>query len=116
MTSKQRAYLKGLAMTMEPILQVGKSSITPEHTAAVAEALEARELIKINVLQNCLDDPREIAEVLAERTNSQVVQVIGKKIVLYKEGKKEKRKFSFRNNPQERTAGTGAYRCSSGAF
>ena len=113
MTSKQRAYLKGLAMTMEPILQVGKSSITPEHTAAVAEALEARELIKINVLQNCLDDPREIAEVLAERTNSQVVQVIGKKIVLYKEGKK---KFSFRNNPQERTAGTGAYRCSSGAF
>ena len=54
MTSKQRAYLKGLAMTMEPILQVGKSSITPEHTAAVAEALEARELIKINVLQNCL--------------------------------------------------------------
>ena len=54
MTSKQRAYLKGLAMTMEPILQVGKSSITPEHTAAVAEAsLRTRELIKINVLQNC---------------------------------------------------------------
>ena len=92
MTSKQRAYLKGLAMTMEPILQVGKSSITPEHTAAVAEA---RELIKINVLQNCLDDPREIAEVLAERTNSQVVQVIGKKIVLYKEGKKEKKKIQL---------------------
>ena len=95
MTSKQRAYLKGLAMTMEQILQVGKSSITPEHTAAVAEALEARELIKINVLQNCLDDPREIAEVLAERTNSQVVQVIGKKIVLYKEGKKEKKKIQL---------------------
>ena len=94
MTSKQRAYLKGLT-TMEPILQVGKSSITPEHTAAVAEALEARELIKINVLQNCLDDPREIAEVLAERTNSQVVQVIGKKIVLYKEGKKEKKKIQL---------------------
>ena len=86
MTSKQRAYLKGLVMTMEPILQVGKSSITPE---------QARELIKINVLQNCLDDPREIAEVLAERTNSQVVQVIGKKIVLYKEGKKEKKKIQL---------------------
>ena len=95
MTSKQRAYLKGLAMTMEPILQGGKSIITPEHTAAVAEALEARELIKINVLQNCLDDPREIAEVLAERTNSQVVQVIGKKIVLYKEGKKENKKIQL---------------------
>lgn len=47
MTSKQRAYLKGLAMTMEPIFQIGKSSLTPENTAAVAEALEARELIKI---------------------------------------------------------------------
>ena len=91
MTSKQRAYLKGLAMTMEPIFQIGKSSLTPENTAAVSEALEARELIKISVLQNCMDDPREIAEVLAERTHSQVVQVIGKKIVLYKEGKEKKK-------------------------
>ena len=56
-------------------------------TDGIRQALEARELIKINVLQNCLDDPREIAEVLAERTNSQVVQVIGKKIVLYKPDK-----------------------------
>ena len=95
MTSKQRAYLKGLAMTMEPIFQIGKSSLTPENTAAVAEALEARELIKISVLQNCMDDPREIAEVLAERTHSQVVQVIGKKIVLYKEGKDKKKKISL---------------------
>ena len=78
-------------MTMEPILQVGKSSITPEHTAAVAEALEARELIKINVLQNCADDPNEMAQILAERTRSQVVQVIGKKIELYKESKDNKR-------------------------
>lgn len=93
MTSKQRAYLKGLAMTIEPILQIGKSSLTPENTSSVSEALAARELIKINVLQNCTDDPRAIAEVLAERTNSQVVQVIGKKIVLYREGKKEKKKI-----------------------
>ena len=93
MTSKQRAYLKSLAMTMDPILQIGKASLTPENTASVAEALEARELIKINVLQNCMDDPKEIAQVLAERTKSQVVQVIGKKIVLYKEGKKEKKKI-----------------------
>ena len=95
MTSKQRAYLKGLAMTMEPILQVGKSSITPEHTAAVAEALEARELIKLHVLKNCVADAGSIAQVLAERTHSQVVQVIGKKIVLYKEGKKEKKKIQL---------------------
>ncbi|MGN0406175.1 MAG: ribosome assembly RNA-binding protein YhbY [Bariatricus sp.] len=93
MTSKQRAYLKSLAMTMDPILQIGKSSVTPEVTASVAEALEARELIKIHVLQNCADDARQLAEILAERTHSQVVQVIGKKIVLYKEGKDEKKKI-----------------------
>ena len=93
MTSKQRAYLKGRAMTMDPILQPGKGGLTPENTAAVEEALAARELIKISVLQNCLEDPREMAQVLAERTRSQVVQVIGKKIVLYREGKKDKKKI-----------------------
>ena len=94
MTSKQRSYLKGLAMTMDPIFQIGKSSVTPELTAAIAEALEARELIKITVLKNCLDDGRSIAEVLAERTRSEVVQVIGKKIVLYKPAQDEaKRKI-----------------------
>ena len=80
-------------MTMDPILQIGKSRVTPEVTASVAEALEARELIKIHVLQNCADDVRQLAEILAERTHSQVVQVIGKKIVLYKEGKDEKKKI-----------------------
>jgi len=93
MTSKQRAYLKSLAMTMDPIFQVGKSSVTPELIAAIGEALAARELIKLSVLQNCADDPRQIAEMIAERTQSQVVQVIGKKIVLYKEGKDEKKKI-----------------------
>ena len=95
MTSKQRSYLKGLAMTMDPIFQIGKSSVTPELTAAIAEALEARELIKITVLKNCLDDGRSIAEVLAERTRSEGgFRVIGKKIVLYKPAKDEaKRKI-----------------------
>ena len=92
MTSKQRAYLKGLAMTMDPIFQSGKSSLTPELTAAVAEALEARELIKLNILKNCVDDGNELVAVLAERTHAQVVQVIGKKIVLYKEAKDEKKR------------------------
>ena len=64
-------------MTMDPILQLGKGGLTPENTAAVDEALAARELIKISVLQNCLEDPRQLAEVLAERTRSQIVQVIG---------------------------------------
>ena len=95
MNSKQRAYLRSLAMTMEPIFQVGKSSITPEFTEAIAEALEARELIKISVLQNCMDDPKEIAQILGERTRSQVVQVVGKKITLYKEGKEGKKKIEL---------------------
>lgn len=93
MTSKQRSYLKSLAMNTEPILQIGKSSLTPEFTASVAQALEARELIKISVLQNCLDDPKEMAQMLSERTGSHVVQVIGRKIVLYKEGQKDRKKI-----------------------
>lgn len=95
MTTKQRAYLKSLAMTMDPIFQVGKNSMTPEFTKAIAEVLEARELIKISVLKNCADDPRELAQLLAERTRSQVVQVIGKKIVLYKEGKDKNKKIEL---------------------
>ena len=92
MTSKQRAYLKSLAMKTEPILQLGKGGVTPENTASVEEALAARELIKISILQNCMEDPRQMAETLAERTHSQVVQGIGRKIVLYREGKNEKKK------------------------
>lgn len=92
MTSKQRSYLKGVAMTTEPIFQIGKSGLTPEITEAVREALEARELIKISVLKNCLDDGQSIAQVLAERVQAEVVQIIGKKIVLYKQAKEEKKR------------------------
>lgn len=89
-TTKQRAYLKGLAMTIDPIFQIGKSSLTPEVTEAICEAIDKRELVKVSVLKNCLDDPREIAEMLAERTRSDVVQVIGKKIVLFKQAPDKK--------------------------
>ena len=95
MTTKQRAYLKSLAMTMDPIFQAGKNSLTPEFVKAVSEALEARELIKVSVLKNCADDPKELAGVLAERTRSQVVQVIGKKIVLYREGRDKNKKIQL---------------------
>ena len=95
MTTKQRAYLKSLAMTMDPIFQIGKNSMTPELTNAIGEALEARELIKVSVLKNCADDPKELAQMIAERTRSQVVQVIGKKIVLYKEGKEKNKKIEL---------------------
>lgn len=90
-TSKQRAYLKSLASTIDPIFQIGKGGLTPEVTEAVSEAFNKRELIKIAVLKNCFDDPGEIAHMLADRTHSQVVQVIGKKIVLYKESKDHKK-------------------------
>ena len=95
MTTKQRAYLKSLAMTMDPIFQAGKNSLTPEFVKAVSEALEARELIKVSVLKNCADDPKELAAVLAERTRSQVVQVIGKKIGLYREGRDKNKKIQL---------------------
>ncbi|MFI3207712.1 MAG: ribosome assembly RNA-binding protein YhbY [Eubacteriales bacterium] len=95
MTTKQRAYLKGLAMTMDPIFQIGKSSMTPSLVSAIDEAITARELIKISVLQNCADDPNELAQIVAGRTRSQVVQVIGKKIVLYREGKDDKKKIEL---------------------
>ncbi len=91
MTSKQRAYLKGFAMNLDPVFQIGKSSVTPENIEAIAEVFNTRELVKIAVLKNCLDDPKEIANVVAERTRSQVVQVIGKKFVLYK---------PFKENPK----------------
>ena len=84
MTTKDRAYLKGLAQKIDPILSLGKASLTPEFVEATAEALKARELIKVNVLKNCIDDPGTLAVTLGERTRSEVVQVIGRKIVLYK--------------------------------
>lgn len=91
MTTKQRSYLKSLAMTIEPIYQIGKSALTPEMTEGISDALEARELIKISVLKNCTDDVRVMAQTLSERTHSEVVQVIGKKIVLYRESKDKKK-------------------------
>lgn len=88
LTSKQRSYLKSIAQKTESIFQIGKNGLTPEVTEAVSLALDARELVKISVLQNCLEDPKDMAGRLAERTKSVVVQVIGKKIVLYKPAKK----------------------------
>ncbi len=94
MTSKQRAYLKSISSTYESIFQVGKSSLTPEVCEAVDEALAARELIKISVLKNCADDPKDIAQMIAERTRSEIVHVIGRKIVLFRQNPKaEERKI-----------------------
>ncbi len=94
MTSKQRAYLKGLAMTMDPIAQIGKNSLTDEGLQGLEEPLEARELIKINVLKNCDDDVRMIAEAIADHLDGEVVQTIGRKIVIYRQARQQdKRKI-----------------------
>lgn len=89
--SKQRSYLMKLAAAEDPVFQIGKSGLTPEVVEAVSEALEARELIKIALLKNCFDDIRNLADALAGRTRSEVVTVIGRKIVLYRESKTKKR-------------------------
>lgn len=105
MTPKQRAYLKSLAMVMDPIFQIGKSTLTPEITEAISDALEARELIKINVLKNCMADVNELAQTLAERTRSEVVQVIGRKIVLYRELRKRRKSIYQSKRFQRRKLG-----------
>lgn len=91
LSSKQRSYLMKLAAGETAVFQIGKAGLTPEVTEAVSEALSARELVKIGVLKNCFDDLRGLAETLAARTRSQVVTVIGRKIILYRpsETKKE---------------------------
>lgn len=88
LNSKQRKYLSSMATKLQPIYNIGKSSLTPEIIKGIDEALEARELIKISVLKNCADDPKELATIISERTHSDVVRVIGKKIILYRAAKK----------------------------
>lgn len=88
LTSKQRAYLRSLASKLTPVVQIGKAGASPEVVASVDEALAARELIKANVLDNCFEDIRELSNVISERTHSDVVQVIGRKIVFYRAAKK----------------------------
>ena len=84
LSSKQRAFLLSAANSQKAVVQIGKDGLTPEVTASVDEALAARELIKINVQKSCLEDPRETAEVLSQRTHSAVVRTIGRKIILYR--------------------------------
>lgn len=89
LNSKQRAYLRGLSNKIDPIFQIGKGGVSPELIEALDEALEARELIKCTVLNNCMEDIKYIASAISERTKSDVVQVIGKKIVIYRQSKEK---------------------------
>ena len=89
LNSRQRAYLKGLAADLEPVFQIVKGAVTPEIVAAIAETFNTHELVKITVLKNCLEDVKEVAITVSERTRSDLVQVIGRKFVLYKPFKDE---------------------------
>lgn len=91
LTTKQRAYLRSLATHLETIMQVGKGGVGEALVKTVSDALEARELIKMRVLENSGATPRELAEELAAATNAAVVTVIGSKVVLYRESKERKK-------------------------
>ena len=93
LTSKQRAHLRSIASTYDTIMQVGKGGVTPNIVKTISDALEARELIKLRVLENSEYTPREAAEEIADATNSEVVTVIGTKFVLYRESEKHKKIF-----------------------
>lgn len=91
MTSKQRAFLRGLAQSLDTIFQVGKGGVGENMIKQVSDALEARELIKLRVLDNSDYSAKEAAEILSQETSSEVVQVIGTKFVLYRESKEKKK-------------------------
>ncbi len=90
LTGKQKSYLKGLAHTMQPIIQVGKNGVNDPLIKTVYDALEARELIKVSILQNCFEEPKAIAAEIASVIDAEIIQVIGKTIVFYKESSKKK--------------------------
>ena len=89
LTSAQRAYLRSLANRSETIFQIGKDGIGETLVRQVDEALEKRELIKISLLETCEHSPKEAAQMLCDETGAQSVQIIGRKIVLYREAEKE---------------------------
>ena len=90
-TSKQRAYLRSLSVNQPTIMQIGKGGITENLIKTVSDALEARELIKLSVLENCEYTVREAAEELAAATGADVVCVIGRKTILYRESVNHKK-------------------------
>ncbi|MCL2461093.1 MAG: ribosome assembly RNA-binding protein YhbY [Defluviitaleaceae bacterium] len=87
LTSKQRAFLRAMANNLAPAAQIGRQGVTPEAVRSLDEALEAREIVKVTVLNNCEEEPKAVAETLAGRTRAEVVQVIGNKVVVYRKSR-----------------------------
>ena len=94
--SKMRARIRSAAQSIDPVLSIGKNALTPEFTSSVEEYMEKHEIIKINVLKNCDEDLHELGNTIAERSNTELVQIIGRKIVLYKPAKEEKNRAFLR--------------------
>ena len=90
-TSKERAYLRGLANSIPAIMQIGKGGIGENLIKTVSDALEARELIKLTVLENSMESPKDMANDLAEATGADVVGVVGRKVILYRESVNSKK-------------------------
>ncbi|HEH1006667.1 ribosome assembly RNA-binding protein YhbY [Staphylococcus aureus] len=90
LTGKQKRYLRSLAHNIDPIFQIGKGGINENMIKQIDDTLENRGLIKVHVLQNNFDDKKELAETLSEATHSELVQVIGSMIVIYRESKENK--------------------------
>lgn len=91
LTGKQRSHLKGLANRIDSIFQLGKNGLTENFVKQIDEALEAREIVKVNVLKNCSLDPKEVANTLVEQLNAEFVQSIGRKFVIYRESIEDKK-------------------------
>ena len=91
LNSKQRAYLRGLGQKLEPIFQIGKGGITDEMCIQISNALEARELIKVHVLENSGYSAKEAANEIADSIGCEVVACVGAKFVVYRESEKKKR-------------------------
>lgn len=90
LTGPQKRFLRKEAHSLQPIFQVGKGGVNPNMVSQISDALLARELLKVSVLQNCEVPKEEVAKMLSERTGSELVQVIGRTIILYKESSKNK--------------------------
>jgi RNA-binding protein len=90
LNNKQKKYLRSQAHHLNPVFQVGKGGVNEHLITHIKEAIEVRELMKVSVLNNCLEDKHEVAEALAAGASAELVQVIGKVIVLYKESKDNK--------------------------
>ena len=89
LTGKEKRFLRSLANTMEPIVQVGKAGVNESVLFSLQEALQARELVKVRVLKNCLDEVQDVAQELVLQSQSELVQVIGRNVLLYRQKKKK---------------------------